>query len=140
MESNSNSKLFLKVSALLTGFGKTELKATGMLENYYNTILKNVGKETIDYFFLDLNKLFTDPVHTAQSIENTLSTQFMPNSSYDGLAKKIIILWYTGNWENEVVSSASYIQGLMWNAGHTHPPGAKQPGFGSWADRPLTVK
>ncbi|MDR6763758.1 hypothetical protein J2Y38_003982 [Flavobacterium sp. 2755] len=138
MEPNSHTKLFLEVSALLTGFSKTELKATGMLETYYNTILKNTDKQDIDYFFLDVHVLLNDK--SKKNIEAALASQFMAASAYNGLAKNIIILWYTGNWGNDVVSSASYIQGLMWNAAHTHPPGAKQPGYGSWAERPLTVK
>lgn len=140
MEPNSHPKLFLEVSALLTGFSKTELKATGMQESYYNTILKNVDKENINYFFLDVQTLLAEKSHSEQELEDLLASKFMADSAYDGLAKNIIILWYTGNWENEVISSASYIQGLMWNAGHTHPPGAKQPGYGSWAELPLTVK
>ncbi|SEO69654.1 Membrane bound FAD containing D-sorbitol dehydrogenase [Flavobacterium sp. CF108] len=138
MEPNSQTKLFLEVSALLTGFSKTELKATGMLETYYNTIQKNTDKQDIDYFFLDVHVLLNDK--SKKNIEATLASQFMAASAYNGLAKNIIILWYTGNWGSEVISSASYIQGLMWNAAHTHPPGAKQPGYGSWAERPLTVK
>lgn len=138
MEPNSHIKLFLEVSALLTGFSKTELKATGMLETYYNTIQKNMDKQDIDYFFLDVHALLNDK--SKKNIEAVLASQFMAASAYNGLAKNIIILWYTGNWGNDVVSSASYIQGLMWNAAHTHPPGAKQPGYGSWAERPLTVK
>jgi hypothetical protein len=140
MEPNSHTKLFLEVSALLTGFTKTELKATGMLESYYNTILKNVDKENIDYFFIDVHILITDKSYNEKGIEDNLASRFMADSSYNGLAKNIIILWYTGNWGGEVISSASYIQGLMWNAVHAHPPGAKQPGYGSWAALPLTVK
>lgn len=139
MGQNSNSQLFLEVSALLTGFNETELKATGMAETYYNTILQNTDKESVAYFFLDLKTLLKDSKHTKAEIEATLATEFMPISSYSGLAKNIIILWYTGNWGNNVVSAASYIQGLMWDAAHTHPPGAKQPGYGSWANLPLTV-
>lgn len=138
MNPTSHSKLFLEVSALLTGFNETELKATGMLESYYNTILKNTDGNDIDYFFLDVNALLSDPARTEESIETALSTQFIPSSYYGGLAKNIIALWYTGNWGTEVVSAASYIQGLMWNAGHAHPPGAKQPGYGSWANLPLS--
>ena len=139
MKNNSNSKLFLEVSALLTGFSQTELKATGMAESYYNTILQYTDKESIDYFFLDLNTLLHSSGHTPKKIEAALARDFMPDSSYSGLAKSIIMLWYTGNWGDTVVSSASYIQGLMWDAAHSHPPGAKQPGYGSWANLPLTV-
>jgi len=139
MEHNSNSQLFLEVSALLTGFTETELKATGMAESYYNTILQYTDKESIDYFFLDLNTLLGNSKLSKKEIEASLAADFMPGSSYNGLAKSIIILWYTGNWGDNVVSAASYIQGLMWDVAHSHPPGAKQPGFGSWANLPLTV-
>ena len=58
------------------------------------------------------------------------------------------MLWYTGSLfnmalsgqPNYIINAESYKQGLMWNAGHTHPPGAKQPGYGSWANPPITVK
>lgn len=140
MEPISQTKLFLEISAILTGFSKTELKATGMLESYYNTIQKNTDKQDIDYFFVDVYALLNDKSYKPEQIEDILATQYLADSAYNGLAKNIIILWYTGNWGSEVISSASYIQGLMWNAAHTHPPGAKQPGYGSWAELPLTVK
>ena len=136
MDQNSKPGLFLRVSALLTGFNETELRATGMSESYYNTILQYTDKESVEYFFKDLEALFNS---NSTDIEAEISKHFMPDSSYNGLAKKIIILWYTGNWGEDVVSSASYIQGLMWNAAHTHPPGAKQPGYGSWANLPLSI-
>lgn len=139
MKQKSRIELFLELSAILTGFSETELKATGMLENYYNTILKNTGKEAIEYFFIDLGDLL-NVSRTADRIEAIVGSQFMPASSYEGLAGNIIILWYTGNWNGNVVSAESYIQGLMWDASHTHPPGAKQPGFGSWANLPLSIQ
>ena len=59
----------------------------------------------------------------------------------NGLAKKIILLWYEGMWveagKSEVISSQSFIEGLMWPAAKTHASGAKQPGFGSWSHPPL---
>lgn len=140
MEPKSYTKLFLKTSALLTGFSTTELKGTGMLEAYYNTILKNSEKEDVDYFFLDFETLLNDPSQTPESIDASIEANFMPDACYGGLTKSIITLWYTGNWAGNVVSSASYIQGLMWDAAHTHPPGAKQPGYGSWANLPISVK
>ena len=136
----STSKLLLEVSALLTGFSETELRATGMLESYYNTILANTDCDDVDYFFLKVNAILTDPVRTDESVESAIATQLMPKSCYGNLARNIIILWYTGNWGNDVVSAASYIQGLMWEATHTHPPGAKQPGYGSWAKLPLSIQ
>ena len=45
-----------------------------------------------------------------------------------------------GAWANDVtfvVSTQSYTEGLVWKAIHTHPPAAKQPGYGSWALPPV---
>lgn len=140
MHTDPNPALFLEISAVLTGFSQTELKATGMAEAYYNTILENTDGEDIEYFFLNVKAILTAPKRTEQSIEEAVAAQLIPDSCYGGLGKNITALWYTGNWMGNVVSAASYIQGLMWDAGHTHPPGAKQPGFGSWANIPLTVK
>jgi hypothetical protein len=58
------------------------------------------------------------------------------------------MLWYSGslfnmaltNQPSNIINAEAYKQGLMWTAGHTHPPGAKQPGYGSWAKPPITVK
>ncbi|WP_296703459.1 hypothetical protein [Algoriphagus sp.] len=135
---------FLKISSLLTGFTETELIGTGMLDSYLNTILKNSAKEDVKYFFENAKEILDEPNQTEESIAISTRKQLMPDSSYGGLAKKIIILWYTGSWKvnensSKIISPASYKQGLMWDAGHTHPPGAKQPGFGSWAKLPISV-
>ena len=37
------------------------------------------------------------------------------------------------------IDAPSYVQGLMWEAAETHPPGAKQPGYGSWAEPPIRI-
>ncbi len=139
INASSNVKLFLEISAFLTGFSETELKATGMLETYYNTILANTDGNDIDYFFQNVSDILSAPERTDATIEQAIAMQLIPDSCYSGLAKNIIALWYTGNWVGTVVSAASYIQGLMWEAGHTHPPGAKQPGYGSWANPPLSI-
>ncbi len=139
MTQNSHPQLFLQVSALLTGFSEAELKATGMAGTYYNTVLQYTDQKSVDQFFQDLRTLL-EAKPAKEKIESTLATQFMSAEKYSGMASNIIILWYTGSWGDKVVSAASYIQGLMWDAIHAHPPGAKQPGYGSWANLPLSVK
>lgn len=133
----TNAQLFHKISALLTGFSEAEIMATGMLESYYNTVLANSDGDDVEYFFLNVEQILYEE---EDSRESAIANQLMPNSSYSGLARNITILWYTGNWNNNPVSSAAYIQGLMWDSGYTHPPGAKQPGYGSWANVPISVR
>ncbi len=70
------------------------------------------------------------------------------------LARNLIVLWYLGQWnqlpadwrdawganamdQTCIISPEAYVQGLVWPAIHTHPPGAKMPGYGSWALPPV---
>lgn len=132
---------FLEISVSLTGFDELELQATGLLQTYYDTVVRNSNRETLAFFFTEVRSI----LHTTQGNESRrnalIRSNLMPASSYDGLARNIIGLWYTGQWnsatDGEQVNAASYIEALMWPAANTHPPGAKQPGYGSWAEPPI---
>jgi hypothetical protein len=138
MPHNSATPLsFLAISAVLTGFSETELLSTGMLDDYFTTILSNNGSDEVSYFFANAAAILHEPGSTEESIVQAIGTQLIPDSCYGALTKNIVILWYTGNWVSGVVSARSYLEGLMWTAGHTHPPGGKQPGYGSWSHLPL---
>jgi hypothetical protein len=69
------------------------------------------------------------------------------------VARNVIKLWYAGMWyalppewtdrygvhtagETSTVTAASYQEGLLWQAIGANPPGAKGPGYGSWAQPP----
>ena len=141
MGTNSTPELFLEISAFLTGFTETELTGTGMLATYYNAVLSKSPPQAVASFFADMaDFLHNKPDDPAK----VMKEKFMPLDRYNGLTQYIINMWYTGNWglgyNGVVISAASYIQGLMWETGHTHPAGAKQPGYASWAFKPLTVK
>jgi len=45
---------------------------------------------------------------------------------------------YYGSTNNVdfIVSAESYVNGLVWPAIGSHPMGAKQEGFGTWAFKP----
>lgn len=137
----SSIDLFLEISVCLTGFDELELQATGMLQTYYDTVVSNSNRETLAFFFDEVRSI----LHTTRGNESRrnalIRSDLMPASSYDGLARNIICLWYTGQWNaatnGQQVNAASYIEALMWPAANTHPPGAKQPGYGSWAEPPI---
>lgn len=147
---NSETELFLEISALLTGFNKTELQGTGMVATYYNCVA-NVPQNTnysnedkkenninVAFFFAEVQEILEQSKGNEEKLTAAIASRLMPASAYNGLAQSIATLWYTGNWGANVVGSQSYIQGLMWNVAEAHPPGAKQPGFGSWSIAPLT--
>lgn len=137
---------FLKISVHLTGFGENELLATGMHETYYFTIMKEPDQDTVRAFFDTAQSILDDNAGNANQLKKEIGARLIPDSEFGGLAKKIILMWYTGIWtittndgpKMEMISAESYVQGLIWLAAETHPAGAKQPGYASWAQTPLS--
>jgi hypothetical protein len=154
--------VFLKISAHLTGFNEEELASTGMHETYYYNLMKEGDQATVRSFLTKAEEILKG---TTQ-IDKKIAECFLPRTgtkrsasvSYDdmpyhGLARRIILLWYTGlwttmNWKDTksqdqrttMVSSQAYKQGLIWTAAETHPAGAKQPGPNSWGKQPLSTE
>lgn len=136
---------FLILSEHLTGFDSVELMGTGMLDDYYVCLMENIG--TLDPARLwsiaeklDSLKKVGNEAALAREIRHSLFS----DAAIEPISKNIIRLWYTGTWRMKsddpfstvVVSPEAYQEGLIWKVAHTHPPGAKQPGFGSWGEQP----
>lgn len=75
---------------------------------------------------------------------------------YVEAARAIAYLWYTGAWpriapaahaalrrqvanDETMASPSAYTEGLVWRTFHSHPGGAKPPGFGTWSMRPPEI-
>ncbi len=134
-----SSKTFLTISTYLTGYNEVELLGTGMLETYFNVFLEKFSPKTLHYFFAEVDEILLESAGDEDKINAAIAARLIPDSAYDGIAKNIILVWYTGNWGSDVISTQSYQQGLMWDAAEAHPPGAKQPGYGSWANLPIRI-
>ncbi|MCB9592799.1 MAG: hypothetical protein H6719_08705 [Sandaracinaceae bacterium] len=130
---------FLAISAHLTGFQIVELLGTGMAAKYLEVTLLESDPEDVGFFFEAVERVLA-PGQTAAKIRARIAGELMGVDHYRGLARQIVLLWYTGAWGGAVVSPEAYKQGLMWTAAETHPAGAKQPGFGSWASAPITLR
>jgi len=143
--------LFLDLSAHLTGFDVVELQGTGMAETYLNAAAMGIPKEWrafLDRAAMVLREGGGDAARTHALIAREL----FPKALFGGLAQNITFMWYSGQWAPTVdasgadlatvtnISAQAYVQGLMWTAAHAHPPGAKQPGFASWAQLPVSVR
>jgi hypothetical protein len=131
---------FLSLSILLTGFNRTELESTGMIETYFQTLIDRTEASILKPFFENVVDILK--IVAVVNRDAAITSQLMPDSAYNGVAKRIILMWYEGLWVTavfppQVISSLAYAQGLMWTAAKTHPSGAKQPGFGSWQREPL---
>lgn len=154
----SGFDVFLNISAQLTGFSKEELAGTGMHETYYyDTLMREADQVTVRSFLSKAKEILDNGVGIDQKIKRcfVLPTGQGPSLDYDrmpydGLARRVILLWYTGiwttmNWKDKkeqrdrtaMVSAEAYKQGLIWTAAETHPAGANQPGYSSWSKKPL---
>ena len=138
----SQLKLFLDLSSLLSGFERIELVATGLLEQNYQFFITNAIYPLFpgdtegfwQHMLGDGAKAFTE--------ERVEEIVLDPQLSLIG--RNIVRLWLLGTWlpdpnnpfSSFVVSAEAYQEGVLWKAIGSHPPGAKQPGYGSWSFEP----
>jgi hypothetical protein len=143
--------LFLRISSCLTGFEPAELEATGMAEKYLSVVTRETAADTLAQFFKESEAILQAGEGNPDAIHPLIAANLFPPSCFGGLAQNIVFMWYSGQWQPEVeaakslqtaqnISPDAYVQGLVWNAANTHPPGAKQPGYGSWARPPLPAQ
>lgn len=134
---------FVRLSAALTGFSAAELQSSGMVKPYWDFMAGIAGEHGMGRL------LDADPASDA-------ALQALLSDPHGGpLARNLITLWYLGQWvqlpyawrnrhgahaqdETHYLSAESYAAGLVWQAMHSHPQGARQPGFGSWSLAPVT--
>lgn len=141
---------FVGLSAALTGFEIVELQGTGLVESHFDSITDLIGERILGRLLLTWRQICDDKKLDKSS---AIRTSIFGCPLIGPVARNLIILWYTGNWNQmpgewrdqygaaagdrtHVVSSESYKEGLMWRAVLAHPPAAKQPGFGSWTPPP----
>ncbi len=144
---------FLAFSAEVTAFSTFDLQGTGQTESYLSSVTDVVGEEVLGEL-LDVYRRATDESAGDPAVRATLLYRDIFSSEQLGpIARSIIKLWYVGVWyelppewtenfgalENNVtfvVSPSAYTEGLLWRAIGANPPGAKAPGYGSWAAPP----
>ena len=90
-----------------------------------------------------------DPVR----LDRALRHRLFSDERLGPVARNVVKLWYAGMWyglpaewtdrygaraaaETSTVTPASYQEGLLWPAIGANPPGAKAPGYGTWAQPP----
>lgn len=134
---------FLRLSVILTGYDDYELLGTGMLETYYDELLQVIGAREAGALFGALRRV--DP-----GDESSFRSVILDDDRYGPVARNIVTMWYLGTWSqlprewrndygataydtDHVVSAAAYRASLVWPTAGTHPMGARQQGFGSWA-------
>lgn len=143
-------ELFVSLSVTLTGFDEAELWATSMVKTYYALVPSIVGERMFGDLLGRWRDTYIRGSGDEPELERLVTTQILDDPDLGPLARNLGALWYLGMWNqlpaewrnvhgawaNDVtfvVSPQSYTEGLVWKAMHTHPPAAKQPGYGSWA-------
>jgi hypothetical protein len=143
---DSLTRRFLAFSSAVTAFSVFDLHGTGQAECYLSTVVRVVGQETLTGLL--------DAYERAAGDAGALREEIFSDEKLGPVARNIVKLWYTGVWyelppgwterfgarESQgtfTASSQAYPEGLLWRAIGANPPGAKAPGYGSWARAPL---
>jgi hypothetical protein len=144
---------FLELSAVLTGYGQADLLGTGMARRYYDETVSIVGEAIVGELLGAAVSSRRRAGGGARELEEAIRRKILDDAKLGPVARNLIKMWYLGNWyqlprawreahgerardTDHVVSAAAYQEGLVWRAIGSHPPGAKQPGFGTWSQPP----
>ncbi len=144
---------FLALSSTLTAFPEFDLRGTGQAESYLATVVAAVGQDTTDTLLAAHAAVAGAAADDDAARDRLLRARILSDDRLGPVARNIMKLWYVGTWYTMpqpwtqsfgvggadgtfVVSSTSYAEGLVWPAIGANPPGAKGPGYGTWADPP----
>jgi hypothetical protein len=141
---------FLAFSADATAFTRFELQGTGQAQEYLDTVVRIVGATIVDRL-LDLHaSAVAVAADDGPTREDLLRRDVLSDPQLGPVARNIVKMWFVGIWYELprewteafgarpgdvtfVVSGTAYTEGLLWPAIGANPPGAKAPGYGSWA-------
>ncbi|MET8856355.1 hypothetical protein [Streptomyces sp. NPDC004579] len=154
---------FLLLSVDLTAFEETDLLGTGMAHQYLAKVRAACGDEIVTALLEAHGAARADAAggagsHTRAPLDRDLFDRALRHRVFSDdrlgpVARNVIKLWYAGMWyalpaewtdrygartagETSTVTAAAYQEGLLWRAIGANPPGAKAPGYGSWAQPP----
>jgi len=136
------------MSVALTGFGRTELLGTGMVDEYLRTLDAILPVGLVD----ELLAAYEGPPQ-GDDLEGAVISRMLDDPKKGPVARNVILMWYCGTWTalpdawraaygaspldtNHVVSVEAYQAGLQWVAAGAHPAGALQQGFEAWSLEP----
>jgi hypothetical protein len=147
------AETFLALSTTVTGFSPYELRGTGQAESYLETLDRLVGKQIVNEALAAFADVAREAGTESAALARGLRRHVFSDEKLGPVVRRLVKLWYVGTWyelphnwqesygENNldrtfVVSASSYTEGLLWPAIGANPPGAKPPGYGSWANPP----
>lgn len=143
---------FVAFSGEVTGFREFDLLGTGQATAYYDAAVGVVGEARIEAIGQRWRAIEARTTDSAER-EAALRRELLSDPELGPIARNIIKLWYVATWyqlpatwregfgalKNDttfVVSPAAYPEGVLWKTIGANPPGAKGPGYGTWAEPP----
>ena len=153
MTTDEPQRRFLALSTELTAFSALDLQGTGQTGTYLSTVVRVVGEGALDELLVAYEAAVRAAGTDRDARTRLLSRDVFSDEKLGPIARNIIKLWYVGIWyelpaewvesfgalENDgtfTASPAAYAEGLLWRAIGANPPGARAPGYGSWAAPP----
>lgn len=150
-------ELFVALSSILTGFARVDLYGTGLVPTYVETVLGACGSATMERLDQVTLSILARSDGDLDVQEEFVRKEVLADARLGPVARNLIQLWYLGTWfqlptgwsaafgthagdTTRIVSAQAYEQSLVYDVMHAHPPGAKQPGFGSWHVPPQGVR
>jgi len=145
---------FLDLSVVLTGFDEVTLRGAGVADSYLRAAESRIGAGSVEALLLAYGAIAKATVGNPAAREARVRRDILGDEKLGPIARAILKLWYYGTWyalpqawhqkfgpapddTTFVVSANAYVEGLLWRAIGAHPAGAKAPGFGSWAYKPV---
>lgn len=143
---------FLAFSSEVTAWSVFDLHGTGLAQAYLETVEEVVGTPVLDAL-LSRYDCIRSAAEVGPSVPDLLRRDLFSDPRLGPIARNIVKLWYVGIWYELprawtdaygalsrnvtfTVSGAAYVEGLLWPSIGANPPGAKAPGYGSWAHPP----
>ena len=149
------SRRFIEFSAEVTAFSAFDLHGTGHADIYRSVVTRVVGEGTLTELLDAYERAVVGAAGDADagSRARALAIEVFSDEKLGAIARNIIKLWYAGIWyelpndwtdqfgalANDGTFTASpqaYPDALLWRAVGANPPGARAPGYGSWAFPP----
>lgn len=145
---------FVALSAVLTGYHADVLKPSADTQRVSEALyaeLSNADNKIPAAQLQQLTDTWRSIANTpAATMEDKVWEQIIQNPAITRLAQNIIYMWYLGIWydlsknpnsfttpnNDHVVSSVTYINGLVWGEMGAHPMGFSTGDYGYWAKPP----
>jgi hypothetical protein len=140
----------MSLSVALTGYDSASLQGTGMVHSYLTTLTSIVGESIVGRLLNTWTRVAAGANGDADELNTLLVAKILGDATLGPVARNVTTMWYLGQWvqlpadwrnahgataldTTQVLSAEAYVEGLVWDAIGSHPQGAKQPGYASWA-------